>query len=89
MANIASSKKDIRRIARRNQRNRVVRSTLKTLRKNFIQVTDSKESQESEKAVAQQKYISAVDKAAKRGIVHRNKANRLKASCAKRLASTA
>jgi small subunit ribosomal protein S20 len=69
MANLKSSKKDIRRIARRTERNAAVSSRLKTLRKKALG-----------EAAPEQKsaYASALDKAVKSGTVHPNKAAREK-----------
>jgi small subunit ribosomal protein S20 len=69
MANLKSSKKDIRRIARRTERNTVTSSRLKTLRKKAIG-----EASDSDKSA----YASALDKAVKGGVIHPNKANREK-----------
>ena len=77
MANIQSKKKNIRKIAKQTTRNRKVRSTLKTLSKKV----SAAETPEAKKEAAQQ-YVSAVDKAAKVGIIHANKASRHKAQVA-------
>ena len=66
MANLKSSKKDIRRIARRTERNTAVRSRLKTLRKRALG-----EAAPTDKSA----YASALDKAVKSGVIHRNKAD--------------
>lgn len=69
MANLKSSKKDIRRISRRTERNAAVKSRLKTLRKKALGEAPA------EDKVA---YASAIDKAVKSGVVHKNKASREK-----------
>lgn len=69
MANLKSSKKDIRRIARRTERNTATSSRLKTLRKKALG-----EASDADKSA----YASAVDKAVKSGVIHKNKANREK-----------
>ena len=69
MANLKSSKKDIRRIARRTERNTATSSRLKTLRKKAVG-----ESSDGDK----KDYASALDKAVKSGVVHKNKASREK-----------
>jgi small subunit ribosomal protein S20 len=74
MANLKSSKKDIRRIARRTERNTIVSSRLKTLRKKALG-----EAPAEDKAA----YASALDKAVKTGVIHRNKANSEKSKLAK------
>ncbi len=72
MANIKSSKKDMRRIASRTERNKAVRSKIKTLAKSAAK--------DAKNAPA---YVSALDKAAKSGIVHQNKVARVKSKLAK------
>lgn len=69
MANLKSSKKDIRRIARRTERNVATQSRLKTLRKKALG-----EASDADKSA----YASALDKAVKSGVVHKNKADREK-----------
>lgn len=73
MANLKSSKKDIRRIARRTERNTAVESRLKTLRKKAL----GEATEDDKKA-----YASAIDKAVKSGVVHKNKASREKSKLA-------
>lgn len=74
MANLKSSKKDIRRIARSTERNRAVKSRLKTLRKHVVA-----EGSDENKAA----YASALDRAQKAGVVHPNKVNREKSKIAR------
>ena len=74
MANLKSSKKDVRRIAKRTERNRAVKSRLKTLRKKLVT-----EVNDENKAA----YASAVDKAVKAGVLHPNKASREKSKIAR------
>ena len=69
MANLKSSKKDIRRTARRTERNAATSTRLKTLRKKAVG-----ESSDEDK----QAYASALDKAVKSGVIHKNKASREK-----------
>lgn len=69
MANLKSSKKDIRRIVRRTERNTATSSRLKTLRKKALG-----EASDTDKSA----YASALDKAVKSGVIHKNKANREK-----------
>lgn len=72
MANTKSAEKNIRKTARQTERNRVVRSRLKTLAKK----ADTAEGEEGAKVARE--YISALDKAAKTGIISTNKARRHK-----------
>lgn len=82
MANLKASKKNTKRIAVQTARNRKVKSTLKTLIKkvNAQAVSDK----EAAKTAAIQ-LVSALDKAAKRNIIHPNKADRQKAALAKHI----
>lgn len=75
MANLKSSKKDIRRIARRTERNTVEKSRLKTLRKKVIG-----DRPDADATV----YASALDRAVKSGVIHKNKANREKSKLARK-----
>ncbi|HNX05499.1 MAG TPA: 30S ribosomal protein S20 [Opitutales bacterium] len=81
MANIKSSQKDIRRTKARTARNIVVVSRIKTLRKKVVGAAETGEA--TSIATATGEYASALDKAAKRGIIHANKANRVKSRMAK------
>lgn len=81
MANIKSSKKDIRRTIRRAADNKQVRSRLKTLTKS---ATAAVKTGDADKVKAAAKVTaSAYDKAVKKGVIHKNKANRLKSRLAK------
>ena len=85
MANIQSAKKNIRKTLKHTLHNRSVKSTLRTLEKRVKQVAEAKKSSSDIKE-AVSRYISALDKAAKRNIIHSNKARRHKSACAKLLA---
>ena len=78
MANTKSAQKSIRKIAARSEANRKVRSRLKTLAKNVGAAAEP----ESAKTAAIQ-YVSALDKAAKTGVIHPNVARRHKSAVAK------
>jgi small subunit ribosomal protein S20 len=73
MANIKSAAKRSRQTATRSLRNRSVLTRLRKMHKR----TSSAEGLKDEGSVRE--LISAVDKAAKRGIIHRNAAKRRKA----------
>lgn len=81
MANIKASKKDIRRIIVRTERNRQVKSVLKTLAKKVKTLAGNNEADKAREVAIQ--YVSELDRAAKRSIIHANKASRGKASVAK------
>jgi small subunit ribosomal protein S20 len=78
LPNIKSAKKWVRASQRRRQRNLNVKSALKTA---FKEALTAGASDDDARAAA-----SAYDKAAARGIIHRNKANRKKSRLAKHLA---
>jgi small subunit ribosomal protein S20 len=85
MANIVSQIKRNRQALVRRQRNKAVRSTLKTYLKKFRVAADS-----GDPAAAQGAYQDAsrkLDKAAHKGVVHANFAANHKAKMAKRLSS--
>lgn len=79
MANIKSAQKYIRQTETRTARNRNETSRLKTLAK---KVLASSENADAARAAAVE-YTSALDKAAKRGVIHANRANRQKAAVSK------
>ena len=70
-----SAIKRIKQSDKNHLRNVSTKSALKTLRKEFLQLLPAKKD-EAAKSVSD--LQSAVDKAAKRGIIHRNKARRMK-----------
>lgn len=73
MANLKSSKKNTRKIAKQTARNRQVKSKIKTLRKN-VKLAEKPE----DKKAAARLLVSALDKAAKTNVIHANKARRHK-----------
>lgn len=82
MANIKSSKKDIRRTAKRTLRNRSVRSAVKTHVVKFRRAVAEGAENSPDLAVA---AMSALDRAASKGILHKNNAARRKSRLQKRL----
>lgn len=85
MANTKSALKYIRKTRTRELHNREIKTRLKTLAKK-VQVAASAEDKDA-LALAARNYISALDKAAKVGLVHANKIARHKARCAQLLAA--
>lgn len=81
MANTKTAIKNMRKTARRTEQNRGAKSRLKTLGRNLAQL-EADGSAEDKKAAAS-RYISALDKAAKTDVIHRNVAQRHKARCSK------
>lgn len=78
MANIKANKKSIRQTAKRAASNRIVRTRLKGVIKSFGAAPSA-----AQGSLA----ASSLDKAVKKGVIHRNKANRLKAAIARKLAA--
>lgn len=83
MANTKSASKRARQTAVRSLRNRSVLTRLRKMQKSVASGAGAKD----EKSV--RALIAAVDKAAKRGIIHRNAANRRKARLNKARTATA
>ena len=84
MANLQSSKKDLRRIAKKTERNRAVKSSIKTYLKKAR--TSAKTGAEAPlTAAAAIAAISALDKAVQNGVVHKNHAARRKSRLMKAL----
>lgn len=81
MANHKSAIKRIRQSARRYERNKAARSRLRTRLKDFQSAVASNDSHEVESLL--NPTVSLVDKAVQKGVLHRNKANRLKSSITK------
>lgn len=81
MANIKSARKNIRKSAKRAVANASVRSRLKTLSKNAAAALKSGDAKKVSEASAV--AASAFDKAVKSGVVHKNKASRVKSKLAK------
>ena len=81
MAILKSSRKDIRRIAKRTAINKRLKTRLKTMRKSVIEAAAATDSPKTKSAAVA--YISALDEAANAGVIHRNKVNREKSNYAK------
>lgn len=87
MANHKSALKRVGITAKKNLRNRMVASQVKTSVKSFDAVVASGDQAAAEKAFS--KTVSTVDRAAAKGVIHKNAANRKKAQLAKKLAAKA
>ena len=83
MANTKSAIKNARKNTRRQLQNQRVKTRLKTLAKAVTKAAAGTDAEATRKAA--QVYISALDRAAKQGIVHKNSASRHKGVCAKYL----
>ena len=80
MANTKSAIKAARKAVRLTERNRGVKTRLKTLRKRLDVLIAAKDGASKDAAA---EYVSAMDKAVKSGVVHKNAASRAKAHAAK------
>jgi small subunit ribosomal protein S20 len=81
MANTQSAIKAARKAVRLALRNKAVKTRIKTLHKGFdsaVKAGDAAQAKAAGKA-----YLSAMDKAVKSGVVHRNAASRAKSHAAK------
>ena len=87
MANIKSALKRIRSSEKKRQRNRIFRSSARTYVKKARQlITEQGKTEESQTALRQ--AISALDRAAQKGVIHKNNAARRKARLMKMLNQT-
>lgn len=80
MANHKATKKDMRQAAKRRDRNRYYGKTTRNAVRDLRAVTD--------KAAANEKMpdvIAMIDKLAKRGVIHKNKASNLKSRLTKKV----
>ncbi len=77
MPNIKSAEKRVRSSARKAQFNRAMKSRVSTLERRLSRLVQ--EGRKEEALVLLPQVVSAYDKAAKKGVCHRNKANHKKA----------
>ena len=85
----ASAKKQARAGVRRALRNRAVKSEIKTLVVKARKALTEKSSDATERAATSSDALKALDRAAAKGIVHRNNAARRKSRLARQLAKLA
>ena len=76
MANTKSALKRVRQTKTRTERNRVLKSRIKTLRKKALSAKESGDAAAASEAFRE--FSSAVDRAAKGSVIHKNKASRHK-----------
>ena len=81
MANTKSAIKAARKTVRLTARNKITKTRLKTLHKKFEAAAKSGDAAETKAAASA--YASAMDKATKSGVVHKNAAARAKSRVAK------
>jgi small subunit ribosomal protein S20 len=79
MANHSATKKDVRQSAKRNERNRYYGKTTRNA------IRDLKASYKAAATTEFPKVAAMIDKLAKRGTIHKNKAANLKSKLAKRV----
>jgi len=84
MANHKATKKDTRQASKRREKNRYYGKTTRNAMRDLKAVTDEKAYGETLPNV-----ISMIDKLAKKGIIHKNKAANLKSKLSKKTAVTA
>lgn len=85
LPNIKSAIKRVKVTQKKNLRNRMVKSAMRTQLKKFETAVSAKEADAKFLSVTQ----GAVDRALAKGVIHKNAANRKKARLAKRLAKAA
>jgi len=83
LANIKSSKKRIKIAKTRNMRNNIVKTSIKTAIKKFEKAITDGNIEEAEKNLIN--AVSKLDKAAAKGVIHKNTAARKKSSLYKKL----
>lgn len=80
MANHKATKKDVRQAAKRRDRNKYYGKTTRNAIRDLRVIKENKEGSEKLPAV-----LSMVDKLAKKGIIHKNKAANLKSKLARKI----
>lgn len=80
MANHSATKKDVRQSTKRNERNRYYGKTTRNAIRDIKAIDENKAASEKLPIVA-----SMIDKLAKRGTIHKNKAANLKSKLAKKV----
>ena len=84
MANHKATKKDTRQVAKRREKNRYQGKTTRNAMRDLRATTDATEAKENLPAV-----LSKIDKLAKKGVIHKNKAANLKSSLTKAISKKA
>ena len=80
MANHSATKKDVRQSAKRNERNRYYGKTTRNAIRDIRTIENNKEASDKLPLVA-----AMIDKLAKRGTIHKNKAANLKSKLARKV----
>lgn len=84
MANHKATKKDVRQATKRRERNRYYGKTTRNAVRDLRALTDKAAAGEQLPEV-----ISMIDKLAKRGVIHKNKASNLKSKLARKIGTLA
>ena len=84
MANIKSAKKRILVNRTKADRNKAIKSALKTQVKKFLSAVEAGDKEAATKLYPE--TVSAIDSAVTKGVIHKNNANNRKAKLAKKLA---
>ncbi|MDX1953742.1 MAG: 30S ribosomal protein S20 [Verrucomicrobiota bacterium] len=87
MPNTKSAERRMRSSARKATRNRSTTSKLKTVEKKYLSLVKEGKKDEAEKALRE--VSSALDKAAKSGVIHKSTASRKKSRLSVRMAAGA
>ena len=87
MPNIKSVIKDVKRSRQRQLRNQATKSQIKTFMKKSRNLIAAGTAQPAEVSASVSKTVSVIDKAWKRGIIHKNAAARRKSRLMKRAAT--
>ena len=80
MANHSATKKDVRQAAKRRDRNKYNGKTTRNAIRDLKEIKENKEA-----ATKLPDVIAMVDKLAKRGIIHKNKASNIKSKLTRRV----
>jgi small subunit ribosomal protein S20 len=83
MPNTASAAKQARASLRRRDRNKLAKSQLRSIQKRFATTLAEGKKEDAQKMFPQ--VMSALDKAVKRGLLHRNAADRRKSRLSRHL----
>lgn len=87
LANIKSAKKRIKVTAKKTLRNKMIKSFTKTVIKRVVAACEAKNAEEARAALVQ--AVAAIDKAASKGVYHKNNAARKKSRLARMVNKTA
>jgi small subunit ribosomal protein S20 len=80
MANHQATKKDVRQVSKRRERNRYQGKTTRNAIRDLRALTDA-----AEAAGKMADVVSKIDKLAKNGVIHKNKASNIKSALAKKI----